>query len=143
MQHDIQKPKSREQVSAQTPAKKRMAKSRWMVAGGAVVLVILGALAYGYFDAKNQLNKLEDPQAAAQAEAESLAKEIGHFLELPQGETPTVATVTDASKLKEQLFFGSAQNGDRVLIYAKAQKAVLYRPSSKKVVEYAPVSLGQ
>lgn len=104
-------------------------------------MIVVSLLGYGYFSTKSELNKLNNPEAAAQAEADDLAKEIGRFLELPSDETPTVATVSDVSKLQDQLFFQKAKNGDRVLVYAQAQRAVLYRPSTKKVVEYAAINL--
>jgi hypothetical protein len=50
-----------------------------------------------------------------------------------------LATVTDASKLNSQRFFKDAQNGDEVLIYALASKAILYRPKINKIVEVASV----
>ena len=61
---------------------------------------------------------------------------------LPTGETPTIATVTDASKLKDQAFFTNAVTGDKVLIYTNAKKAFLYRPSTNKIINIAPVNLG-
>ena len=153
MQHDFQRPKNVTAKPVQAvhqshpaPIKKKRAsqffKKHWTVLAVIVALLLIGVLGYGYFSTKNELSKLNDPQAAAQAEAEDLAKEIGKFLELPQDETPTLATVSDVTKLQDQLFFNKAQNGDRVLVYAQAQQAVLYRPSTKKVIEYAPVNLG-
>jgi hypothetical protein len=72
---------------------------------------------------------------AAQDEVSAITNKIGKFMELPSDEVPTVATVSDREKLKGQPFFARAQNGDKVLIYTKAQKAILYRPSENKVIE--------
>jgi hypothetical protein len=68
------------------------------------------------------------------------SKEVGKIIELPQGETPSVATVSDVSKLVNQPFFKNALNGDRVLVYTQAKKTILYRPSARKVIETAPVT---
>ncbi len=62
-------------------------------------------------------------------------------MELPSGETPTVAAVSDVSKLQGQQFFVNAKNGDQVLIYSNAKKAILYRPSTNKIIEVGPVNL--
>lgn len=76
----------------------------------------------------------------AKEEIKSLIEKVGNIIELPQGETPTIATVTDLSKLRDQPFFSNAKLGDKVLVYAAAKKAFLYRPSTDKIIEVGPVS---
>ena len=76
-----------------------------------------------------------NPDVALQKETKALTDRIGKFMELPADEQPTLATVTDQEKLKGQNFFTHAQNGDKLLVYPKAKKAILYRPSTKKVIE--------
>lgn len=154
MQHDVRKMSSvnhipaNQSASTQPEGHKRRAgmsgffKRRWKLIVFVMTIVLVGALAYGYVTTRNELTKLSNPNAAAEVEAKKLATEVGRYLDLPQDETPTLATVSDASLLKEQAFFSRAKNGDRVLVYSKAQRAVLYRPSTNRVIEYAPVSLG-
>lgn len=60
---------------------------------------------------------------------------------LPEGETPTIATVSDADKVKSQTFFQRAENGDKVIVYQQAKKAILYRPSIHKIVEVTSISI--
>jgi hypothetical protein len=109
-----------------------------------ISLAVGGFGIYQYQKAQSELKNLKDnPQAQAQEEVKKLVEQVGKLIDLPKGEDPTVATITDASKLKDQAFFKNAQNGDRVLIYSKAKKAILYRPSTNKVIEIAPVNLGQ
>lgn len=157
MQHDVRKPARpgvnsavRATASAIVPndskAPKRhtaFLKRRWKLLTTIVVVLVISALGYGYITTRNELTRLSNPGATAEADAKKLASEVGRFLELPQDETPTVATVSDAALLKDQVFFSRAENGDRVLVYSKAQRAVLYRPTTKRVIEYAPVSLNQ
>ncbi len=71
-------------------------------------------------------------------EVGNLVKTVGQLIELPEGETPTIATVADKSKLTDQAFFARAQNGDKVLIFSQAREAILYRPSTGKIITVGP-----
>ncbi len=84
-----------------------------------------------------------DQTQQSKEETENLVKEVGEIIALPEGEIPTLATVTDLETVKDQTFFARAQNGDRVLIYSSAKKAYLYRPSEKKIIEVGVVNLNQ
>lgn len=87
------------------------------------------------------LGLLKGPEIL-QREEEAFIAEVGRSIALPADEKPTVATVTDPSKLGQQTFFRSAQEGDKVLIYTNAKKVVLYRPSERRVVEVGTVNIG-
>jgi hypothetical protein len=113
---------------------------KWLLVLIVVFVAVIGALTYGYLHTKSELNKAKNPTAAGKTEAEQITNQINKYVDLPTTETPTLATVSDVSKLKTQTFFKNAQNGDKVLIYTRAGTAVLYRPSTKKVIEYAPVN---
>lgn len=107
-----------------------------------VVLVAVGAAGLVYYFFFYSAEKVEpDSTVGAQIEVENLIEEVGAIFALPQGEEPTIATVSDVSKLSEQEFFARAQNGDKVLIYSQAKKAILYRPSEGRIIEVAPVNL--
>lgn len=106
-----------------------------------VVLLILalvgGYLSYNFYSKYQNLKK--NPGAATQEETKTLTDAVGKLIELPKDETPTVATVLDKDKLKDQTFFKNAENGDKVLVYVNAKKAILYRASTNKVIDVAPV----
>lgn len=90
-----------------------------------------------------QYKKIKDnPDSVAQEEVKSVTNTLSKLMELPEGEEPTLATVLDKEKLKEQEFFKKSENGDKILVYASAKKAILYRPSANKVIEVAPLILG-
>jgi hypothetical protein len=117
---------------------------------GLMILILLiiaaGTIAFyvhRYNNSQTELTKLKNnPQIVAQNENQSLISSIGKLTPLPKDESPTIATVTDITKLKDQPFFANAQNGDKVLIYTTAKKAFLYRPSTNKIINIAPVNLG-
>jgi len=83
-----------------------------------------------------------NPQKAVQAETKKMLDKIGELIVLPQDEQPTIATVSDPEKLKDQPFFAKAEKGFKVLIYANAGKSILYDPFENKVVETASMNIG-
>lgn len=115
---------------------------------GALALVIaVGGVVFGMNSARKSQElekKLEElknnPQQATQDEVQKLVEETGKLIVLPEGETPTVASITDREKLKDVPFFAKAENGDKVLIYVNARKAFLYRPGTK-LIEVATINL--
>lgn len=86
-----------------------------------------------YRKAQAQLQQLTSTQT--KAEIDKLVKTVGKLVELPGDEQPTVATVTDKSKLQDQPFFSKAENDDKVLIYTNNKRAILFRPSKNKIID--------
>lgn len=72
-------------------------------------------------------------------EVKDIIAKVSNIYLIPSTEEPTVATVSDPSILKDQSFFTQAEKGDKVLIFTKAGKAVLYRPSLNKIVEITSI----
>ncbi|OGF52259.1 hypothetical protein A3I27_01855 [Candidatus Giovannonibacteria bacterium RIFCSPLOWO2_02_FULL_43_11b] len=65
---------------------------------------------------------------------DDIISSVSKIYYLPETETPTIATVTDPAKLKSKIFFMNAKSGDKVLIYIKADKVILYRPEENKII---------
>jgi hypothetical protein len=107
------------------------------------VLLILGlAGAAGYYFKKYDNLKNSTPEKIQQAQTDQYVSEVGKLYALPKNEKPDVATVKDKEALKKQYpFFDQAENGDVVLIYKDAKLAILYRPSTKKLVKVGPVNI--
>lgn len=113
-----------------------------VVAGFAVVVLLLVSSMQDRNKLRTQVSKLSgSPAVSGAQQIGELTKQIGASFQLPAGETPTLATVSDASKVRSQAFFKDSQNGDKVLLYSKAGEAILYRPSTKKIISVAPVNL--
>ena len=89
---------------------------------------------------KNSLLSKSGENKDAASEIETLVEAVSKLIELPTGETPTLATVSDKTKLEGQSFFKRAENGDKVLIYTNAGKAILYRPTLGKVIDMAAIN---
>lgn len=121
--------------------KLRTNKKRWvMILLGILIMGLIGASGYYYW----QFKKIKaNPNAASQQDVKKLVTEVSNIIELPQGVDPTVATVSNKDQLQDQDFFKGAENGDKILIYASSKMAILYRPSTKKIIRVAPLVLGQ
>ncbi|MBP6912482.1 MAG: hypothetical protein KBB86_00950 [Candidatus Pacebacteria bacterium] len=106
-----------------------------------VVVVLIAVALAGYF--YYELYKLrQNPQAQAEQEVKDLTAKVGRLVVLPSNETPTIATVSDPEALKDQPFFAQAVKGDKVLIYAQSKKAYLYSVTLNKIIDVAPLNIG-
>jgi hypothetical protein len=112
-----------------------------MVKLGLSVLAIIGLALAGYFYSQVRTLK-QNPQAISQKEVSDLVYKVGKLVFLPEGEVPTIATVSDPEALKDQPFFTKSQKGDKVLIYAQAKKAILYSVVNNKIIDVAPLNIG-
>jgi hypothetical protein len=72
----------------------------------------------------------KDPQSQQQ----KWITDISSVMVAPD-ETPVITTVLDKTKLTNQSLAAVASNGDRLYIYSKAKRLILYRPSLHKVVD--------
>ena len=115
----------------------------------ALIAVAIGAVLGGgiyfateYVKTKEDVKRLSDPEEAAKEEIRQLSARVSQLVAVPENETPTLATVEDPAKLADQAFFAQAEKGDKVLIYTQAKRAILYRPSTDRVIESAPVNIG-
>ncbi len=98
-------------------------RKRLIVATATLILLGLGIFA------------LTRPRSSGRKSVDvGLVEEIGSHILLPD-EVPTIATVSDVSLLADQPFFAHAKNGDKVLLFRVSNKAVLYDPEAKKVLE--------
>ena len=105
-----------------------------------VAILVAGGSAYYFYNEVSALK--QDPNKTAREETAKLIARVGKLIVLPEGEVPTVATVSDPEKLKDQPFFAKAKQGNKVLIYTNARKALLYDIESNKIVEVAPINIG-
>lgn len=105
---------------------------------GLVGLALLGSVASAVFYYRKYQTSLKSQKALT--EIEEIVRKVSRLMELPAGETPTLATVSDKRQLQNQNFFQKAENGDRILVYSQAKRAILYRPSIDKIIDLAPIT---
>lgn len=112
------------------------------------ILLVLGLMAlvaapgyYFYNKYQEAQAKLDSPAEVAKTELKEVLDRVSVLIELPSDEEPTLATVSDKEKLVGQSFFAKAENGDKLLIYVTAKKAILYRPSTNKIIEVSVLAI--
>jgi hypothetical protein len=85
----------------------------------------------------------QDPAKVNELKIMELVKNVGKIIDLPTGESPVMATITDTTPLANNPFFANAKIGDQVLIYTASKKAFLYDPEKKIVIEVASINIGE
>lgn len=108
----------------------------WLVA--AIVAVALLVLS---FEAGRWSLYRAHPEISQNEQAADILAKVGKLINLPQNEQPTMATISDAKAAKQgQPFLKDAQDGDVLIVYPNAAEALLYRPSTDKLVAVGPVT---
>jgi len=102
------------------------------------LLIVSGVAFYFYREANRSDSELH--AAVAPEEVTAITLKVGKLILLPD-EIPTVATVQNPEKLKDQPFFAHAKAGDKVLVYSVAKKVYLYDPVNNIIVNVAPLNI--
>lgn len=132
MEEEVKKPKTKSVVQIVA-----------IIVAALLILAGIGGTYYFYRQYNKAKALLSDPNAVDKAESEVILGKIKKLMILPSNENPSIATVLDAGKLKDQPFFANAENGDKVVIYTKSQIAILYSPGKNLIVNVAPISSGE
>lgn len=117
-----------------------------MAARGVIILlVIIPAVLYTQkpkSDPLSESSKVLGSNTLSLDQVNEIVAKVAKIADIPP-ETPNVATVSDVAVLKGQLFFSKAENGDKVLIFQNAKRAILYRPSTNRIIEYSTIVVEQ
>jgi hypothetical protein len=102
-----------------------------------IVLALLLVAAGIFFYIRNQngsVNISGISELNGEITDDDLIIRVEKLIKLPN-EAPEIATVSDINQLKDQSIFKDAQNGDKVLIFPSAKRAIVYRPSEDIIIE--------
>jgi cell division septation protein DedD len=106
-----------------------------------VLLLVIVGCSLGFYELGRNAVYSEHPELSGTEQATAILNKVSQLIQLPTGETPSMATINDAASAKKaQPFLASAQNGDVLIVFATAQTALLYRPSSNKLIAVGPVT---
>ncbi len=121
------------------PIQRRSKRMRRRFIAAAIPLAVIALVFFACFLAYSKIK--QSAGSPTTNNAGDVVAQVGKLMLLPE-ETPTIAVVSDLSKLKGQKFFANAKEGDIVLMYAEAGEAVLYSPSLNKIIQVAPITNG-
>lgn len=114
---------------------------------GILTLGLIGSMAFGAFYFKKYQDLKKQPMSAAEvaeAETERIIREVSELYDVPKEEKPLVEIIKKEQlneQFKDQPFFSGAEDGDAAVVYTKAQLAILYRPSTRKIIRVSNVSV--
>ena len=109
-----------------------------------VLLLILGTavMTFLYYQTRQELLQLSTPQGQqrlSEQEMTAVLEQLGKLTLLPD-EEPVMATIIDAAYLATQsAFYEQSENGDKLVVFPKAKKAIIYSPSRNIIVNSGPV----
>lgn len=108
---------------------------------GAVGIILIGTIASLYFYLQNQRLKKElfEPVTRTQDFKGIFIEEVSKLIAVPPDEEPTMIRINDVTRAKTQPFFFNAKDGDIVLLYKKAKRAILYDPEAKRIIQAGPL----
>lgn len=115
--------------------------SKKLILVGTIILILTILSVSSYFAFQKYFVHKTPSVQSTDTEYSKILDQLAKLTDLPAGEEPTIATVSDKEKLQEQAFFSQSENGDKVIIYQNAKKAYLYRPSTNKIIGIAPINI--
>ncbi len=106
----------------------------------AVVIVLAALLPAAYFFGtyRSIVNRVDPKTVDQETLPESAADIVNKLVVVPGDEAPEQLTVPKASHLPANFIFKQAQENDIVLLYQHAGQAILYRPSTGKIIAEYP-----
>ena len=120
--------------------------SKILSVGIFVVLVGLAFFLGQQTERRNTDLRLEQLQAGntqqSREEAKRVVRQVRRIMVIDEEIEPTVATIVDVEALRERNpFYAKADNGDHLII--TSDRAILYDPDSKKIIDIVPVNIQQ
>jgi len=104
-----------------------------------LLFVILGGAYMLFFKPDSSMTLPDENGQLTDEQVDTLVEKVGKLIVLPN-ETPLVATVEDAAQLRaEQAFYKDVQNGDKLIIFPQAAKAIIYNEEANQIVNAGPI----
>lgn len=113
-----------------------------------ILFALLTVMTYLFFSTRKELVLIKDPNAQAEY-AQKLSKEavedLKKYVVLAEGEEPVLLSVVSDKEVfkQQQAFFANVENGDQIFVFQKSSRALIWRPDSKKLVNFGVLDMQQ
>lgn len=132
----------RPRVSSTPPEPAKKKRSKWFIVFILIVFILLAGSAAAAVYLYRENKKLMADRVEID-ETKRIIEQVSGMIDVPGEEVPTMATVADKEKLKDQEFFANAENGDRLILYSSTKKAILFRPSTGKIINVSSINTAE
>lgn len=119
-----------------TPIVRKTTRAKVLKISGLAILLLFSI--WFFAGNRTQALKVQKLEEEAKMNNEFIDK-ISKLIVLPS-EKPIIATIVKVEFLKNNKFFAEANNGDQVIFFEKANKAILYDPKLNRIIDIGPAN---
>ena len=107
-----------------------------------LIIVVVALLGFAIFNKFYPTTKTAEGQLS-EKQIKTLVTKVSKLINVP-AETPVIATIIKADQLIiEQKFYTGSKDGDYLMVFPTAQKAIIYRESENKLINVGPIIVDQ
>lgn len=107
-----------------------------------LIILVIALLGFAIFN-KFYNQKGSDAKQLSDKEITSLVKKVSKLINVPD-EKPVIATIIKAEELiAEQKFYAGSKDGDYLIVFPTAQKAIIYREKEDRLINVGPIIIDQ
>lgn len=108
-----------------------------------LIIIVIVVLGYAIFKKFNPTNSSAVEGQLSDKEIQVLVDKVSKLINVPE-ETPVIATIIKADQLiAEQKFYVGSKDGDYLMVFPKAQKAIIYRENEDRLINVGPIIVDQ
>jgi len=107
-----------------------------------LIIIVIALLGFAIFNKFNPTEKVPEGQLSDK-QIKVLVNKVSKLINVPE-ETPVIATIIKADQLiAEQKFYAGSKDGDYLMVFPQAQKAIIYRENEDRLINVGPIIVDQ
>ena len=108
-----------------------------------LIILIIALLGFAIFDKFYKKDVKTDRNQLSEKQIKALVVKVSKLINTPE-ETPVIATIIKADQLiAEQKFYTGSKDGDYLMVFPTAQKAIIYREKENRLINVGPIIVDQ